>query len=318
MAPAERTTSIAVIGIGKITEDQHLPVIAKNPRFKLAALVSQRGVARPGVPSFKSLDDLLKSDTPFDAVAICTPPNVRHAIARRAIDSGKHLLLEKPTTATVTEAQDLADRVAAKKGCVAFATWHSQYNEAVEEARKLLKGQRIAKLHVEWKEDVRRWHPGQEWIWAPGGFGVFDPTINAFSILTRILPEPLFVTGAELTTPANRETPIAAKITFRSDAASANAPLTADVDWRQTGPQSWNIDIETGSGTKLALRDGGSKLSVNGQPKVAAKLEEYERIYERFAEMLDKGESDMDHAPLRLVADAFLVGKRVETDPFDW
>ena len=318
MARPDRPYSIAVIGIGKITEDQHLPVIAKNPRFKLAALVSQRGVGRPGVPSFKSIDELLKYDTAFDAVAICTPPNVRHAIARRAIEAGKHLLLEKPTTATVTESQDLAERVAAKQGLVAFATWHSQYNGAVEEARKLLKGQRIARLHVEWKEDVRRWHPGQEWIWAPGGFGVFDPTINAFSILTRILPEPLFVTAAELTTPANRETPIAASVTFRSDAASANARLTAEVDWRQTGPQSWNIDIETESGTKLALRDGGSKLAVNGQPKVEAKLEEYERIYERFAEMLDSGVGDMDYAPLRLVADAFLVGKRVETDAFDW
>ncbi|HVT51900.1 MAG TPA: Gfo/Idh/MocA family oxidoreductase [Dongiaceae bacterium] len=313
-----KTYAIAVIGIGKITEDQHLPVIAKNPRFALAALVSQRGVARPGVPSFKTIDALLDSGTAFDAVAICTPPNVRHAIARRAIDSGKHLLLEKPTTATVTESEDLARRVAAKKGCVAFATWHSQYNAAVEEARRLLMGQRIARLHVEWKEDVRRWHPGQEWIWAPGGFGVFDPTINAFSILTRILPEPLFITAAELTTPANRETPIAARIAFRSDAASADAPLSAEVDWRQTGPQSWNIDIETESGTKLALRDGGSKLAVDGRPKVEARLEEYERIYERFAEMLDQGEGDMDYAPLRLVADAFLVGKRVETDPFEW
>jgi D-galactose 1-dehydrogenase len=313
-----KTYAIAVIGIGKITEDQHLPVIAKNPRFALAALVSQRGVARPGVPSFKTIDALLDSGTAFDAVAICTPPNVRHAIARRAIDSGKHLLLEKPTTATVTESEDLARRVAAKTGCVAFATWHSQYNAAVEEARRLLMGQRIARLHVEWKEDVRRWHPGQEWIWAPGGFGVFDPTINAFSILTRILPEPLFVTAAELTTPANRETPIAARIAFRSDAASADAPLSAEVDWRQTGPQSWNIDIETESGAKLSLRDGGSKLAVDGRPKVEARLEEYERIYERFAEMLDRGEGDMDYAPLRLVADAFLVGKRVEIDPFEW
>ena len=33
-----------------------------------------------------------------------------------------------------------------------------------------------------------RWHPGQEWIWQAGGFGVFDPGINALSIVTRILP----------------------------------------------------------------------------------------------------------------------------------
>ncbi len=37
------------------------------------------------------------------------------------------------------------------------------------------------------KEDVRRWHPGQDWIWEAGGFGVFDPGINALSILTEVL-----------------------------------------------------------------------------------------------------------------------------------
>jgi D-galactose 1-dehydrogenase len=312
-----KTYAIAIVGIGKITEDQHLPCIAKNPRFKLTALVSQRGVARDGVPSFKTLGELLKSGTPVDAVAICTPPNARHAITIEALDAGKDVLLEKPTTATTLETADLVAH-AAKTKRVAYATWHSQYNAAVDEAKRLLTGQRIAKLHVEWKEDVKRWHPGQEWIWAPGGFGVFDPTINAFSILTKIMPAPLFVTSAELITPANRETPIAGKVSFRSPAAASGASLTAEVDWRQTGPQSWNIDVETESGTKLALREGGTKLSVDGKQTVAAPMEEYERIYERFAVLLDTGESDMHYTPLQLVADAFFVGKRVPTDAFHW
>lgn len=312
-----RRYEIAIVGIGKITEDQHLPVIAMNPRFRLAALVSQRGVARNGVPTFKTLEALLQAGIPVDVVAICTPPNARHAIARLAMDAGKDVLLEKPTTATTFEAADLVAYAAAKRR-VAYATWHSQHNAAVDEARRLLQGQRIARLRVEWKEDVRRWHPGQEWIWAPGGFGVFDPTINALSILTKILPGPLFVTAAELITPANRETPIAGKVAFHSPAALPRASLTAEVDWRQTGPQSWNIDIETGAGRKLVLREGGSKLTVDGKETVAQPMEEYERIYEHFAALLDKGESDMHTAPLQLVADAFLVGKRVATDPFHW
>ncbi len=43
----------------------------------------------------------------LDAVAICTPPQVRHAIARDAIEAGKHVLLEKPPTATLSELEDL-------------------------------------------------------------------------------------------------------------------------------------------------------------------------------------------------------------------
>lgn len=52
---------------------------------------------------------------------------------------------------------------------------------------------RIASARNTWKESIRRWHPGQEWILAAGGFGVFDPGITALSILTAVLPEPVFV-----------------------------------------------------------------------------------------------------------------------------
>jgi D-galactose 1-dehydrogenase len=314
---SKTTYDIAIVGVGKITEDQHLPCIAKNDRFRLTALVSQRGVSRPGLPGFKTVEELLASATPVDAVAICTPPNVRHGIARAVLDAGKHVLLEKPTTATTLETADLVAYAAAKQR-VAYATWHSQHNAAVDEAKRRLAGHKLKRLHVEWKEDVRRWHPGQEWIWAPGGFGVFDPTINALSILTKILPEPLFVSAAELVTPENRETPIAGKITFHSPGALPGAALTADVDWRQTGPQSWNIDIETDAGEKLQLRDGGSKLFIGGKSVIEQPMEEYERIYEHFAELLDRGQSDMHYAPLQLIADAFLVGKRVPTDAFHW
>ena len=59
-------------------------------------------------------------------------------------------------------------------------------------AKARLKRHHVNFLKVTWKEDVRKWHPGQEWIWQPGGFGVFDPGINALSIVTKILPEPIF------------------------------------------------------------------------------------------------------------------------------
>ena len=304
-----KTYAIAIVGIGKITEDQHLPCIAKNPRFKLTGLVSQRGVARDGVPSFKTLGELLNSGTPVDAVAICTPPNARHAIAVEAMDAGKHVLLEKPTTATTLETADLVAH-AAKTKRVAYATWHSQHNAAVDEAKRLLAGQRLKRLYVEWKEDVRRWHPGQEWIWQPGGFGVFDPGINALSIVTRILPEPIFLQAADLAFPANRQTPIAASLRFTTLKGGEAQNLKAEFDWRQSGPQSWNITIATDEGKMLALTDGGSRLAVDGQPVAAQPMAEYEAIYERFAALLDSGEREIDAAPFNLVADAFLMGRR--------
>jgi D-galactose 1-dehydrogenase len=309
---------IGIIGIGKITQDQHLPVIAKDSRFQLAGLVSQRGLQQPGVPTFRTPAELYAALPDLDAVAVCTPPSVRHAIARQALDAGKHVLLEKPPTPTMAEMNDLTAHAAAR-GKVIFATWHSQYNAAVDEAKKRLAGRKIRLLAIEWKEDVRRWHPGQEWIWDAGNFGVFDPGINALSILSKIMPAPAFVKSATLTHPTNRDTPIAASLVLTSLASeNASSKIIAEFDWRQEGDQSWNIDIAVADGAALRLTHGGSKLFVDGKLTVEAPMAEYEGIYRHFAQLLDEGRSAMDAAPFQLVADAFLVGRRTTADPFVW
>lgn len=302
---------IGVIGLGKIAQDQHLPCIAKNRDFELAAVVASRP-SHGNVPSFKTATEMLQN-VRLDAVAICTPPSVRRAIALECISAGVHLLLEKPPTQTISEYVDLKARIFAS-GRVGFQTWHSRFNAAVIEAKRLLNGQRITRLHVSWKEDVRKWHPGQEWIWEPGGFGVFDPGINALSIVTEILPSPIFVERADLITPTNRFTPIAANIVFCA-ADGSKSDLSADFDWRKEGEQSWDIEVET-INIKLKLTHGGTKLYVDGTLTLEAPSQEYEAIYQRFATLIKTDVSDMDGSPIELVADCMMLGRRMTTDPF--
>lgn len=304
---------IGIIGLGKIAQDQHLPVIAKSPDFALAAVVTSRG-GDYGVPSFRTAGELLASGIGLDAVALCMPPGPRFAIARDCVDAGLAVLLEKPPAPTMGELAALTQHAAARK-CILFTTWHSQYNAAVDEAKKLLSGKVVRKLHVEWKEDVRHWHPGQDWIWEPGGFGVFDPAINAFSIVTRIMPSPLFVAESQMEIPKNRATAIAGKIRFKP-ASGGEADMTADLDWRQTGEQTWNISITTTDGTDILLRQGGTQLLVNGRLVRDEPSQEYEAIYGHFAELLKSGRSHVDPAPLQLVSDCYMLGRRVETEDF--
>ena len=305
---------IGIIGFGKIAQDQHVPVIRANPSFELLAVASQRGLEHEDAKhAFKDYREMLKLPD-LEAVAICTPPQVRHAIARDALEAGKHVLLEKPPAATLSELQDLG-RIAERVGRVVFTTWHSQYNRAVDEARNALVGQRVRHLLVTWKEDVRHWHPGQRWIWEAGGFGVFDPGINALSIVTKILPEPVFVSRADLQFPSNRDAPIAADLHFRSGLEGED--LRAVFDWRQTGRQTWDITVETQAGSRLVLAHGGSRLEVGGRVVAEEKPAEYQGIYERFAVLLQEGRSEVDEEPFRLVADAFMIGRRVVVEAFE-
>ena len=302
---------IAIVGFGKIARDQHVPAIAATDGAVLAAVVS-RNSSLAGVPHATTLDRLLRDGPSVDAVALCTPPQVRRAQAAMALAAGKHVMLEKPPGATVSEIRPLL-AAAADATRTLFAAWHSRFAPAVEPARQLLAGRQIGSIRISWKEDVRVWHPGQDWIWQPGGLGVFDPGINALSILTRILPQPLFVTSADLAFPANRDAPIAATLSL-SDASGL--PITAEFDFRQTGQQSWDIHIDTDSGP-VTLSSGGARLTAGGEQHADAVEAEYAGLYRRFLELAATGESDVDLAPLQLVADAFLLGHRRTVEPFE-
>ena len=301
---------IAIVGIGKIARDQHVPAIRGNGAFSLAATVSPHDAGLPGVPHHASLDALLAQGPAVDAVALCTPPQVRYDLAAQALSRGAHVFLEKPPGATLAEVEALKVQ-ADKVGATLFAAWHSRFAAGVPPARAWLAERRIEKVSIVWREDVRVWHPGQAGIWQPGGLGVFDPGINALSIVTHILPRPFFLKDATLVLPENRAAPIAADLAFRD---TAGAPIHMDLDWRQTGPQSWDIHVDTDAGT-LKLSHGGAVLTLPSGTEHGEDIE-YAGLYSRFATLIRGGRSDVDTAPLRLVADAFLRGRRETTDAF--
>lgn len=97
--------------------------------------------------------------------------------------------------------------LAQAQGVSLYATWHSRMAHAVAAAKAWLADRVIHDGRIIWREDVRQWHPGQDWIFEAGGMGVFDPGINALSILTEILPMPVHLRAAELDFPLNRQAP---------------------------------------------------------------------------------------------------------------
>jgi D-galactose 1-dehydrogenase len=304
---------LGIVGVGKIARDQHLPVIAASSAFELVAAAS-RNASVEGVPNYASLEAMIAAEPSIEAVTLCTPPGPRDADARLALARGLHVLLEKPPAATLTAARNL---VSLANGCALHASWHSRHAPGVAPARAWLRDCRIENVDITWKEDIRRWHPGQDWILAAGGKGVFDPGINALSILTDIVPSPSDLTNAELDIPRNRQMPIAARLRARTRDGAA---ISAAFDFLQTGDQIWEIAITTDRGV-LCLVDGGDRLLIDDKEQALGTLSrhhEYTGVYQHFATLVHERRVDVDLRPLELVADAFTRGRRNESPDFEF
>ena len=299
---------IALVGIGKIAIDQHVPALAASPDWELAATVSRSGRV-DGVKAYSDFGLMLAENPDIGTVSLCMPPVPRYDYAHAALMAGRHVMLEKPPGASLAEVYAL-EKLAEAKGLSLFATWHSRMAHAVAPAKAWLKDTTITRAHITWREDVRKWHPGQDWVFQAGGMGVFDPGINALSILTEILPQPVHMRGAVLTFPSNCQTPIAAQLTFSGN-------VSADFDWRQEGPQTWDILVETPKG-RLDLRMGGNVLEIDGKLHAGENsiMGEYPALYARMAQLVAARARDVDLAPMIHVADALTLGVRQEAEAF--
>ncbi len=99
----------------------------------------------PHVAVHRSIDAVLENDA-IDAVAIATPPRTHHALAARAIEAGKHVLVEKPLAESYEAACDLAER--ARRCGVALMTDHTfLYTGSVEKLHALRSSGELGRIY---------------------------------------------------------------------------------------------------------------------------------------------------------------------------
>lgn len=300
---------VALVGIGKIAVDQHVPSIAASDEWELAATVSRSGTVE-GVPAYTEIDTMLAENPDIEVVSLCLPPVPRFDYAAACIKAGRHVMLEKPPGATLAEVHAL-QAMADDAGVVLFATWHSRMAKGVAAAKAALDGKILESAHIDWKENVRKWHPGQDWVWEPGGMGVLDPGINALSILTEVLPAPVHLRSGVLQVPANRQTPVSAELKFTGN-------VTASFDWLKEGEQTWTMRLTATDGTAVQLKDGGNRCLVDGEEQPEAELGEYPALYARMADLVRTGRSDVDLAPMVHVSDIMTLCEREAAPAFEW
>jgi hypothetical protein len=191
---------VCLVGIGKIAVDQHVPAMAMPARTGTWPARSAARGRWTGCRPLPRSTKCWRRIPMWGWFRSALPPVPRFAYAEAALKAGRHVMLEKPPGATLAEVHAL-QALAAARGLTLYATWHSRMAHAVAAAKAWLRGKVVTRAHITWREDVRKWHPGQDWVFEPGGMGVFDPGINALSILTEILPAPGPPESAELEFP---------------------------------------------------------------------------------------------------------------------
>jgi predicted dehydrogenase len=117
--------------------------VAESPDMELKALCERDAVCGasfsqrfPGVPVHTELDDVLNDDS-IDAVLIATPPATHHALVKRALEAGKHVLVEKPLATTSADARELIE-LANRQDLVLMPGHTFVYSPAVNAVRSLL------------------------------------------------------------------------------------------------------------------------------------------------------------------------------------
>jgi len=114
-------------------------IVADQDVNRLASLA----INQPSLKTTTLAEDVFRSDV--DGVAIVTPVRTHYQLAKAALLHGKHVLVEKPLTSSVAEAEELV-ALAAQQRRVLMVGHTFEYNPAVNELRKLIQSGDLGKI----------------------------------------------------------------------------------------------------------------------------------------------------------------------------
>ncbi len=169
-----RTLKLAAVGCGRVFERYHLPAIralahpssrSDGVAVRLVAACEIDPMRRdwakgalPGVPCMESVEDLVRSAT-AEAVLVSTPPAIHAAIAGLLLRAGLHVLVEKPMTIGLDEAQELhaAQRDSERVLRVGF---NRRYRTSYARLRRRVQSEgKVRSIGFTFVSDAARWNP---------------------------------------------------------------------------------------------------------------------------------------------------------------
>lgn len=144
---------IGLIGAGWWATSAHLPAIQSHPEAELIAVQNRERSKAEGIAgdfgakhACTSTGELLALEE-IDAVIIASTPNVHFAQAKAALQSGRHVLLEKPMTITAEEAREIVELAAERRlHLVMSCPWH--FTAHALEAQRLIRTGKLGEIKM--------------------------------------------------------------------------------------------------------------------------------------------------------------------------
>ena len=126
----------------------HAPFLVAHPGFRLHAVTerNQKNAEKdfPGILSYNSIEDLL-SDQQIDLIVINTPNFTHYDYAKQALNAGKHILVEKPFTATSAQAAELF-ALAESVGKNVFVYQNRRWDSDFTAVKNIIASEKLGKL----------------------------------------------------------------------------------------------------------------------------------------------------------------------------
>ena len=142
---ADRPTNLAIMGIGTIGK-RHLMAIEAIDTVNVCGVVDISEEAKSycknrNIPIFHNLNEL-KNNQNVDGVVISTPTVLHHKNALSALDLGFDVLIEKPISANVSQAEEIK-KLANKKKCMVLVGHQRRFNPLVIKAKEIISENKI-------------------------------------------------------------------------------------------------------------------------------------------------------------------------------
>ncbi|EAW18084.1 putative NAD binding Rossmann fold oxidoreductase [Aspergillus fischeri NRRL 181] len=204
---ASKTWNVGIVGYGFSAKIFHIPFVAEVPQFKLYAIVQRTPKPEddaekdhPGVKSYRTAEDMIK-DAAVDVVIITTAPDSHYALAKLALENGKHVVCEKPFTPTSEEANDLVT-LAQQQNRLLAVYQNRRFDADFVTLTKLVKNGSLGRV-VEFETHFDRHRPEEPAAdvskWKnkviPGGSAIYDLGSHLLDQAVQLMGMPDRITG---------------------------------------------------------------------------------------------------------------------------